>query len=199
MKRTAESSPAVSGFLRARRYAGMLVLVGLIAAVAAMFLTRPRQEIVYEGRSLDNWLNSGFEDASRAMHDIGPAAVPAIFAKLRREHPRLGYWQRYRVVWQKLPLFLRGPLPKPRTVCFDEWRACQVLTAIGPRAIPPLVTSLRDRNPVVRATSAQALAWFGERGVDLRKALPALRDAAQDPNPEVRRQASRALVYSHPV
>ena len=166
---------------------GMCVLAGWL-----WFLPRPNS-VLFEGRSVDEWLNGGFVDASRALYELGPEAVPDIFKKLLWEHPRYGYWQRYRSVWQKFPAPCRHALPRPKTVSFDEWRACNALVVIGPRTIPRLALGLKHRRALVRSTSAQALSVLAQRGSDLASARQALEKALQDASPEVRRYAAQAL------
>lgn len=164
-----------------------------LAITLGFVLIRGGAPIVFEGRTVDQWLDCGYEDASRALHELGPAAVPAIFGKLQREHPRYGFWERYKGAWEKVPLKCRQILPRPRTVSFDEWRACNALIAIGPRAVPALTVTLGHRNWLVRSTSAQALGLLFRRGADISRAIPALRSALHDRNLQVRRQAAAAL------
>ena len=181
------------GALRALQGWTVLGILGLLALVGWLLLFPRPSSVSFEGRSVDQWLNGGFVDASRALYELGPEAVPDIFKKLLREHPRYGYWQRYRSVWQKVPAPCRHALPRPKTVSFDEWRACNALVVIGPRTIPRLTIGLKHRRALVRSTSAQALSVLAQRGSDLASARPALEKALQDASPEVRRYAAQAL------
>jgi HEAT repeat protein len=151
------------------------------------------REPVYEGKSLSQWMDGGFEDASRALCDTGPAAANCIFAKLKREHPTHGYLARYRSACDKLPGFCKKELPRTKTPCFDEWRACNALLEIGPCVIPSLVAGLKDRNFLVRSACAQTLARFSQRGSDIHIAVASLQGALNDPDPGVRKAACAAL------
>ncbi len=168
----------------------MLGLAGALTCKISSSKAEP--DPVFEGKSVSQWLDAGFEDSSRALHELGPAAIDAIFVKLNAEHPRYGRQARYGQLWAKLP-WLHRRLPRPKVCAFDEWRACNALVAIGPRAIPRLTKALSDQSFLVRSTSAQALACFHERGSDLHAAFPALQLALQDRDPGVRQQAARAL------
>jgi hypothetical protein len=143
------------------RRRGLVALVGVLLALLVCYgLGLKDREPVYEGKPLSQWLDAGFEDASRVLNEVGPAAADSIFAKLKREHPKFGYRARYRVVWEELPGFCRRVLPRPRSAAFDEWRACHALLAIGRPVIPVLTQRAQDSNPLVRAASVQALAAF---------------------------------------
>jgi len=166
----------------------VLVLVGLF-----LLAGRSSREPIYEGKPLSQWLDGGYEDASRALYDVGPAAADSIFAKLKREHPKFGYWGRYRAAWEKVPAFARGLLPRPKTSGFDEWRACNALLAIGPSVIPRLATALKDSSFLVRSTSAETLGYFQKRGSNIRVAIPSLQVALNDPNLAIRHLAATVL------
>jgi hypothetical protein len=170
----------------------------LVLILAGFFLLAGRQsrELIYEGKPLSQWLDGGYEDSSRALYDVGPPAADSIFAKLKREHPKYGYWGRYRSAWSKVPAFARGLLPRPKTTGFDEWRACNALLAIGPGVIPRLASALRDSSWLVRSTSAQTLGCFQERGSDIRFAVPFLQTALNDPDPATRYLAATVLSQS---
>lgn len=171
----------------------VLLIAGSLAVRAGLSFLEVQQPPKFEDRSLEAWLDSGYEDASRALYEIGPAAVPGIFAKLRREHPQQGYWQHYRHFWQRLPGPCQKLLPRPKTASFDEWRASHALAAIGPSAVPAVSHALQDRNALVRSTAAQALAFFAEHGVKITTAYSALERAQRDKEPQVRQYAAQAL------
>lgn len=168
---------------------GALLWGGVLAGLALRQPAEPR----YAGKPLSAWLDSGYEDLSMAVHEIGPAAAPAIYRKLRREHPQYGSRERYRRWWQRVPVALRALLPPPGPSGFDEIRACSALVDIGPSVLPHLIPGLRDGNPAVRLSSAWALAALRDRGVDLTPAIPALQEALRDPNPSVRKRAEWGL------
>jgi hypothetical protein len=171
-------------------------LPAILIAIVGLLLFCARREkaddIVYEGKTLNHWLDGGFEDASRALYDVGPPAAKCVFAKLKREHPKYSRSAQYRSFWLKMPQSLRGVLPKPKPVSFDEWRACHALLAIGPGVIPSLGESLDNPDRLVRAVSAETLADFHQRGVRIDSALPALERALQDPDASVRKFAAQA-------
>lgn len=172
----------------------MFILAALAgAALAWVTWASPAEPPLYEGKTLDQWLDAGYEDSARVLYEIGPPAVDSIFAKLKREHPQYGRWGRYQWAWKKCPVFWQKLLPRPRVSGFDEWRACHALLAIGPQAIPSLRASLQDRHLLVRAVSAQALGLLHQRGANIRRAIPELQAALHDSDPGVRRQAALAL------
>ena len=169
----------------------LFVLVGSVALLHAQ-RTQPK-EPVYAGKTADQWLNAGFEDASLALRQIGPPAVPFILAKLSREDARYGSARAYRELWSKLPLPVRRLLPGPSAGAFDELHACGLLLELGPQVIPLLPGALRDSNPAVREVGAHALGSFCREGKDISKAAPRLVVALNDPVPEVRARAAWAL------
>jgi hypothetical protein len=167
------------------------VLLG--AAFVLAFSGFGHREPSHAGKPINQWLDNGFEDASMALHEVGPAAAPCIFDKLRNEHPRYGRWQKYGALRQKLPATFQVVLPRAKVVSFDELRACSALLEIGPGVIPALASGLNDASPAVRITCAWALALFCERGKDIGVALPNLVRASNDGNSEVRERAASAL------
>ena len=170
------------------------MIVILVALAGAWFgVHLPPAEPVYASRHLSQWLDGGYEQASEALHEVGPAAVPVVFAKLRHEHPQEGSWQRYRRVWEKLPAKIQRLLPRPKTAGYDQWNACQALVEIGPRVIPTLAVNMKHHHLLVRCASAQALGVFRQRGADISIAVPALRMALDHPNRNLRREAAQAL------
>ena len=178
------------------RWTWIFVFTVAVALAAFCLLRRPPPEPSYEGKPLDRWLEAGYEDASRVLYEVGPSAIPGIFAKLKREHPRYGWQARYRALWEKAPVCCQRVLPQPRVSGFDEWRACQCLVAMGPQAIPILRASLRDSHFLVRSASAQTLGLLRKQGANISRARPALEAALQDPDPGVRAQAAAALGLS---
>ena len=148
---------------------------------------------VYAGKTVDQWLDAGYEDAATALHEIGPSAVPYILGKLRREDSRCGSLQRFRQLFNRLPANLRAILPKPKVGNFDEMRACSDLLELGPQAIPLLTAELHHPTPVVREVSAHALGLFRRQGKNITQSVPFLIKAERDPNLEVRARAAWAL------
>ncbi len=68
--------------------------------------------------------------------------------------------------------------------------AVDALGRIGPSAVPPLVATLSDPNPRVRAEAARALSRIGSAA---QAAVPQLIEQLQDPDRDVRQAAARAL------
>ncbi len=176
-----------------RRYWGLgcLSLVGIILGVR--LVTPQTNEPVYGGKTVGQWLDGGYEQASLALQEIGPSAAPYVLAKLRREDPRRGSLRRYHDLWDKIPSALHGLFPKPRAANFDELRACSALLELGPQVIPRLSAGLKDHNPAVREASAHALGSFRRQGKDIRRAIPSLVEDLNDPAVEVRTRAAWAL------
>ena len=140
-------------------------LLALVLGVASLTFARltPR-EPRFEGRPLSAWMDCGSEPAALALHALGRQAVPFILGRVRWEHPRWGYWQRYRAAWQRLPTALRPALPRPKLAAFDEERACAALLEVGPGAAPALLAARSDPNRGVRAAATLTLKLFRERG-----------------------------------
>jgi HEAT repeat protein len=170
---------------------GCLGVLGMGLALRVM--TSQPSEPVYAGKTVDQWLDAGYEDASMALHEIGPPAVPYIVAKLSREDPRCGSLRRYQELWRRFPPALRMVLPKPKSGNFDELRACSALLELGPRIIALLSTGLQDQNPIVREVSAHALGSFREQGRKIDQSVPFLVEALRDSDPKVRTRAAQAL------
>lgn len=187
----------------AKRFAGQfskwrsVACVGLVLLLGLIVLRCPPparpEEPVYAGKTVDQWLNAGFEDASLALRQIGPAAVPFILAKLSREDSRYGWACVYRDLRSKLPRDLGRLLPQPKTGAFDELHACGLLLELGPQVISLLPGALHDKNPAVRELSAHALGSFRRQGKDIRTAEPRLMAALNDPVGAVRARAAWAL------
>lgn len=68
--------------------------------------------------------------------------------------------------------------------------ATEALLAVGPLAIPRLISAVEAGWPRLRARSAWILGQFGAAG---REALPSLQRATEDPDPRVREAASEAV------
>lgn len=194
-------SKAASAFLwigrRARKY--VLWAVALLAGSAIFMVALSRsREPVYGGKTISQWLDSGYEQTSFALQETGPAAIPYIFRKLRAEHPVYGYRARYGKWRQKTPAALRSVLPKPPAGNFDDLRACQALLELGPGAVPGLAAGLRDRNMAVQLASAWALGLLSERGVRVEGTRSELARLARSEDPNVRQRAAWALdKYTH--
>jgi hypothetical protein len=152
-----------------------------------------RAEPTYSGKTVNQWLDAGYEDALMALHEIGPPALPYVLSKLAREDPRYGSLAIYGKFWKRTPALLRQLVSKPRPTNFDETRAYGALMELGPRIIPLLSSELQCRNPAVREVSAHVLGAFCQRHKDIQRAVPVLTKALQDPNGDVRKRAAWAL------
>lgn len=178
---------------------GSIVLIAV--AAISVFLLRIKAQPgppMYAGKTVNQWLDAGYEDAATALHEIGPPAVPYILKKLCREDPRSGSLQRYQHLFTRLPDCLKAVLPKPKAGNFDELRACSDLLELGPQAIPVLTGQLRHPNPVVREVSAHALGSFQQQGKDIHRSIPLLLEAERDGNVRVRARAAWALQAALP-
>lgn len=170
----------------------VLSAVGAILVLAGPKRSTPA--LSFEGKTVSQWLDNGFEDASRAIYELGPASAPCIFEKLKTEQPKYSTRARYASVFVKLPRICRNFLPNPKRAGFDEQRAAEALLAIGPAVVPALSNALaHDDSFLVRCVSAQTLASFQQRGRNIERAYPALRRALHDPDPEVQKKARLAL------
>ena len=177
-----------------RKYwAAGLFLWAVLGTLAFCIVSKSGSRPVYAGKNVGQWLDAGYEDAALALQEIGPPAVPYIFAKLSREDPQFGSARFYREIWTKCPAFARASLPKPKATNFDAWRACSALLEIGPTAIPSVAVGLQSRNPGVRKASAHALELFRQRGADLGKIRSLLLKRLKDSDPEVRKHIRAAL------
>ena len=185
----------VEGARSGRRRARVVLGTALMALVFCLVWSSSssNREPAYAGKTADQWLSSGYEDAAQGLQHIGPGAVPFILARLSCEDPRYGSQNHYRRFWNKVPLPLRRFLPKPKNGAFDELHACSLLLELGPGIIPLLCTALHDYNPVVREVSAHTLGSFSRQGRNIAQAASSLTEALQDPVPEVRARAAWAL------
>jgi hypothetical protein len=138
---------------------GSLVILVPIVAISLTHVAHS-PEPVYAGKPLHLWLDDGYEPMSMALHEIGPAAAPFIFAKLRREDPDYGSWVMFQQIWRKTPGCVRNLLPVPRTSNFDRDRACSALLELGPGVIPQLRYAAEDHNRAVKIASTRVLSYF---------------------------------------
>ncbi|HTL18369.1 MAG TPA: hypothetical protein VL793_14125 [Patescibacteria group bacterium] len=164
----------------------------VISLIFSRFVFRA-PEPQYAGKTVSQWLEAGHEDASFALHEIGPPALPYIFAKLVREDPRNQWRNSYRSLLKHLPVSIRGLLPSPGGTSFDETRGCAIVLELGPGTIPELVRALQNRNPVVRQVSAEALGVWRRRGKCIDVAVPRLLTASKDSDRQVALCASAVL------
>src|SRR5262245_35203403 len=93
--------------------AALVLFIGVTLAVLWQVF-QPR-EPSYKGKPLTEWLNRvmvrNFEDTEAALRDMGPGAVPFIFARLRKENSRLA--RAYRDFWPGIPPAIQRVLPQP--------------------------------------------------------------------------------------
>jgi len=129
-----------------------VLIAGLI--IASFGFSRSHQP-VYAGKPLSDWLDAGYEPATMALQEIGPQAVPWIFARLRRDHP--GWEIVYAKARRTLPDALVHVLPPAKVTEFDEFRAANLLVSMGPPVLPALREGLQDPNPAVGTACEMAL------------------------------------------
>jgi hypothetical protein len=168
-----------------------LFLLGIVSSVC-LAISHPR-EPAYAGKTVNQWLDAGFEDTSLAMHEIGPPALPFILARLSRETSAQWFWSAYEKKRKQLPDCIGRLLPRKRTSNIDEARACALALELGPKVIPVLAHDLQHRNSNVRELSAHVLRVWHDRGKDIHVASPYLIRATQDSSPAVRNRAVEAL------
>jgi hypothetical protein len=147
----------------------------------------------YAGKTVNQWLNAGYEDSAMGLQNIGVAAAPYVLARLSREDPRYGTARHYREFWRRLPSLVKAIFPSPRPATFDQLRATSTLLELGPSIIPLLSSKLDDLNPAVRMVCARTLAGLRQQGCNIGKAKPALVRATHDSNPKVAAMAASAL------
>ena len=136
--------------------------------------------------------------AAAILARIGPAATEAIPALLRLaieeedEGAQEAAGQALGIVARDQPgpvqeilALLESPSDPSRLAAI---RAAAVLG--DPRAVSPLIASLKHANPKVREEAAEAL---GDLGTVAAQGLPALIEALTDPEPEVRSEARDAI------
>lgn len=182
--------------MRVRNKAKIVLAVLLLASVGVVAWRILHPEPTYSGKSVNEWLrqkadNSGdLRQATNALHQIGPRAVPFIVRKLIRDNS--GLVRLYRRTWPQLPRVFTKILPQPREP-LSEVVAVNAFHDIGPAAIPSLTALLTNKNPLVRSSAAWALQSFQRSGegdaVVIAKLIPTLRDA----DARVRAASARAL------
>jgi HEAT repeat protein len=182
----------------ARRSLGRLLALapGLILAALVLVsgsLISPTHEPSYGGKPVTAWLDAGQEDASFALPEIGPPALPYILAKLAREDPEYAQHRIYTRLWAHLPSSVRRALLKPPNTIFDETRAVMALRELGPGIIPNLARELLNQNPARRKVCAEVLGGWRQGGKNIAVAVPFLTAALRDPDPRVARSAAQAL------
>src|SRR6266516_543899 len=153
--------------VRMRNKAGIVLAILLLSTIGVVAWRKLHPEPKFQGKPLREWLqqkadNSGdWREATNALHQIGPRAVPYVVSKLRRDNSGLA--KRYRRTWPQLPRFLRKILPQPREP-FPEVVAVNAFRDIGPAVIPSLTTLLKNDNSTVRSSAAWALESFRRSG-----------------------------------
>ncbi|MDB5306595.1 MAG: repeat protein [Gemmataceae bacterium] len=129
---------------------------------------------------------------------IGPAAGDAVPVLLRRattdedEDVREAAGRAVGRIGRDLPATVTELLAMLESA--DDPSRIAAVRAVGfvgdPRAVPPLIASLRHANAKVREEAADAL---GQMGAGSAPAIPALIEALDDPAPEVRGEAREAI------
>ena len=155
----------------------------------------------YHGRSLEQWLvdlddqkpGPAFDRAEEAVRYIGKNGVPIIVAKLKAKGP-----VDHRVI---IACYELGPYAEPAIPelirllnrGYARGYIAAALGRIGVDAIPPLITSLTNRNIEVRAEAASALGGFRNDDPRVLAAIPALVRCLGDDSAFVRAMAGRSL------
>ena len=106
------------------------VALGLLAIwFTAGIIRGPR----FEGHAADHWVNELVRNqpaARRALHELGPAAVPALTRAVEQKQSRLTpllYSLRL-----KLPIAIGRHLPSPHEAAIRSERAVEVLSILAP-------------------------------------------------------------------
>ena len=136
--------------------------------------------------------------AAAILARIGPAATEAIPALLRVavEDEDEGTLETAGQAWGIVARDQPGPVQEILTLLespsdSSKLAAIRAAACLGdPRAVPPLIVSLKHANPKVREEAAEAL---GDLGTMAAQGLPALIEALADPEPEVRSEAREAI------
>ena len=131
----------------------------------------------------------------KAVRAMGKNAVPFLRRALHRRDNGLD--RGYRRLWPKLPAWLRGRVPKPRTEAerIRRW-APAFLRALGPAAqpaIPDLVYALEDESWSVRYNASVVLVDLAPNTRNAGSIASALIRATADTNATVRGGAFCAL------
>lgn len=174
---------------------GALALLGL----GVLFIvSRPRERgVQFQSKTTAQWSAQVFapqaqaDQASAALREMGPAAVPDLVKLLRARDPFLQ---------MQIRAFMRGwptPVAKfflPYTTrvpaAWVKRSAARSLAIIGPparAAVPALLQALRDPDEGFEWEAAGALGRIGD------DALPGLLQAMNEPKPATRRAAAYAL------
>lgn len=182
-----------------------------------------RQEVLYNDKSLDEWVKALYSEeeeirlqAAKALVEIGQPAYPALNEVLRSPYQRVeGKWIRSDVQGNTMrSLVVIGPPAIPALlytirvhegVDFEGHGGFWALIEIGLAACPVLENLLKDEDEEVRRSAAQALGILGWRWRNLitPSALSALAmTLREDSSPEVRMEVadafeSAALVAVH--
>ncbi|HZV35431.1 MAG TPA: HEAT repeat domain-containing protein [Verrucomicrobiae bacterium] len=200
--------------MKSRKAIALFVLSALTLATGLYFyLTRTGPEPVYEGKTLDVWLeqlqpyvysSTGFflgyhppaeiDHAKRAIRKIGPQAIPFIVRKLdQNDSP----WRNsYRELWPKLPVLFQKMLVRPKPIEFGSLSAEIAFAEIGTNAIPYLLREVHDSNPAVREVVIGSLVNLIGNTVPTRQEMEVFEQALTDSDISVRRYATQGIFNS---
>jgi len=182
------------------------ILLGvLIIAVAGVMVWRAlsAQEPVYQGRTVDSWLddltvsngvarNVRSTEYRAALKQIGPEAVPFIFRKLRQNDSP--WHNKYRDIWPNLPGFFHKLLPQPKPISFDAGWAGTALADCGTNATRMVIDKLNDGNPAVREVAWRAVSMsFARDSMSTNEMISLCLPALKDEVAMVRLEAARCL------
>lgn len=176
------------------------LLVGLVVVLGAVGLLwiQPADPVV-EGNPLSYWIRqlqsrSNRRDAEAAIREVGPRAIPILFARIRSEQSLQFRVKRH--LWSHLPEVIRSHISAPREIDpFLPDNVGQAISFFGPPAVPIVVPALEDPNSRIRLAALAAFFWIGP---DAASALPAVAKLLEDPSGAVRFRAVQTLAKMGP-
>lgn len=138
----------------------VLTGIGVAAIVVVLVSVFRLREPVYQGQPLSYWSQQAYSGDGRvgayqALRAIGPAGVPFLFKKLRRQDSISA--RAYRALWPVLPVAAQNRLPSPRR--HDDslfWQTSLSLALMG-ATVPQLVDGLANPSSDVRLAVIWAL------------------------------------------
>ena len=120
-----------------RRYT--VAIAVLLALTAAGWFALHTREPHYKGQAVSYWVEQLLHDNSKAreaLHNIGPAAVPALARVVNRR--RSPFWAHVEKWRPKLPAFIARKIPNQALDQLLQERAIDVLFGFGPDAAPAI-------------------------------------------------------------
>lgn len=196
-----------------------VLMAALLAGLGelAVYLVLASREPVYQGKTVDRWLDNLAEmrrehasttpvgplpdlkmreGARTALAVIGPKAVPFVVNRLKlAESP---WHHKYHDAYPRWPAWLKKITPSPKLELADA-EGGEAFMDIGPAVEPQLVPLLDDDSVAVRTAAASALGSLNHyHHTDIRNAIPGLTRGVEDQDSEVRFMSGLALSYIGP-